>query len=313
MIAHDIEVIRNGSQYRVSDNPFTYNHLEVVEYNVTGAGYHRNYSDIEGIDGRFHNYAKEELKKVELKLRYKVPKIAYASHLKSDVQALFAGRFYLRELATPDNSIKYEHILDIPKDKQAFELDYVDGRQLFVGLVSEVSFNTTQISGEFSLSFETTELPYFESVGFSTDLESDNDPEKWSVPDRLPTNEGDKRRQMTFYNTNSGEVYYNGDVPLTQFNQFNVVEIELAEDVKANDKDGFTFYTDKGNISVIKEVDLKAGDKIIFDDKHTYRGYLNIDSFNKTLEQPVLYPGWNRFKSNKVMKQITFRHKLYFR
>ncbi|GAB5875845.1 hypothetical protein JMUB7539_27350 [Staphylococcus aureus] len=37
MIAHDIEVIRNGSQYRVSDNPFTYNHLEVVEYNVTGA------------------------------------------------------------------------------------------------------------------------------------------------------------------------------------------------------------------------------------------------------------------------------------
>lgn len=149
MIAHDIEVIRNGSQYRVSDNPFTYNHLEVVEYNVTGAGYHRNYSDIEGIDGRFHNYAKEELKKVELKLRYKVPKIAYASHLKSDVQALFAGRFYLRELATPDNSIKYEHILDIPKDKQAFELDYVDGRQLFVGLVSEVSFNTTQISGNF--------------------------------------------------------------------------------------------------------------------------------------------------------------------
>ncbi|EHT34449.1 hypothetical protein SACIG1242_2952, partial [Staphylococcus aureus subsp. aureus CIG1242] len=43
---------------------------------------------------------------------------------------------------------------------------------------------------------------------------------------------------MTFYNTNSGEVYYNGDVPLTQFNQFNVVEIELAEDVKANDKEG---------------------------------------------------------------------------
>lgn len=68
---------------------------------------------------------------------------------------------------------------------------------------------------------------------------------------------------MTFYNTSSGDVYYNGDVALTQFNQFNVVEIELAEDVKADDKDGFTFYTDKGNISVIKDVDLKAGDKII--------------------------------------------------
>ncbi|CAC8738964.1 phage tail protein [Staphylococcus aureus] len=311
MIAHDVEIVKNGVKYRVSDNPLTYNHLRVIDYNVIGAGYERDYSVIDGIDGRFHNYAKEEHKKVELRLRYEVPKIAYASHLKSDVQTLFYGRFYLRELATPDNTIKFESIFE-PLN-QEFELDYVDGRQLLVGLVSEVSFDTTQTSGEFTLTFETTELPFFESIGYSTDLESDNDSEKWSVPDRLPTNEHDKRRQMTFYNTNSGDVYYNGDVPLTQFNQFNVVEIELAEDVKADDKEGFTFYTDKGNISVIKDVDLKAGDKIIFDGKHTYRGRLNIDFANKNLEQPVLYPGWNRFKSNKVMKKITFTHKLYYR
>ncbi len=67
---------------------------------------------------------------------------------------------------------------------------------------------------------------------------------------------------MTFYNTSSGDVYYNGDVALTQFNQFNVVEIELAEDVKADDKDGFTFYMDKGNISVIKDVDLRQAIKL---------------------------------------------------
>ncbi|GAB5788775.1 hypothetical protein JMUB7518_27650 [Staphylococcus aureus] len=39
MIAHDVEIIKNGVKYRVSDNPHTYNHLEVFEYNVTGAGY----------------------------------------------------------------------------------------------------------------------------------------------------------------------------------------------------------------------------------------------------------------------------------
>lgn len=65
--------------------------------------------------------------------------------------------------------------------EQEFELDYVDGRQLFVGLVSEVSFDTTKTSGEITLTFETTELPFFESIGYSTDLESDNDLEKWSV------------------------------------------------------------------------------------------------------------------------------------
>ncbi|MGT0298950.1 hypothetical protein ACV566_09680 [Staphylococcus aureus] len=72
--------------------------MEVVEYNVTGAGYHRNYSDIEGIDGRFHNYAKEELKKVELKIRYKVPKIAYASHiLNRQRPSTIYSTFLLRE------------------------------------------------------------------------------------------------------------------------------------------------------------------------------------------------------------------------
>ncbi|MGU3127081.1 hypothetical protein ACVXZZ_13515 [Staphylococcus aureus] len=73
----------------------------------------------------------------------------------------------------------------------------------------------------------------------------------------IALNEND-RSSNDIDNTSSGDVYYNGDVALTQFNQFNVVEIELAEDVKADDKDGFNiFYMDKGNISVIKDVDLK--------------------------------------------------------
>lgn len=311
MISHDVEIIKGNSKYRVSNNPFTHKYLKVVGYNVAGAGYKRDFSETEGTDGRFHNYAKEEYKTIELILRYEVPKIAYASHLKSDVQALFAGRFYLRELATPDNTIKFENMFE-PLDQQ-FNLDYVDGRQLYAGLVSEVSFDTTRTSGEFTLTLETTELPYFESIGYSTDLESNQNMEKWSVPDRIPFSESDKRRKMTFHNTTIGDVYYHGDVAITQFNQFSVVEIELAEDVKANDKYGFTFYMDRGNIAVLKGVALKAGDIIRFDGKHTYRGNLNIDTFNTTLEQPVLYPGWNRFKSNVLMKRITFRHKFYYR
>lgn len=82
MIAHDVEIVKNGVTYRISDNPLTYKHLRVLDYNVIGSGYKRNYSPLDGVDGRFHNYAKEEYKKVELRLRYEVPKIAYASHLK---------------------------------------------------------------------------------------------------------------------------------------------------------------------------------------------------------------------------------------
>ncbi|MDN8653642.1 phage tail protein, partial [Staphylococcus aureus] len=68
MIVHDVEIIKNGVKYRVSDNPHTYKHLRVLDYNVIGSGYKRNYSPLDGVDGRFHNYAKEEYKKVELRL-----------------------------------------------------------------------------------------------------------------------------------------------------------------------------------------------------------------------------------------------------
>ncbi|GAB5760710.1 hypothetical protein JMUB7525_27300 [Staphylococcus aureus] len=44
MIAHDVEIIKNGVKYRVSDNPHTYKHLRVLDYNVIGLGYKRNYS-----------------------------------------------------------------------------------------------------------------------------------------------------------------------------------------------------------------------------------------------------------------------------
>lgn len=64
-------------------------------------------------------------------------------------------------------------------------MEYVDGRQIFVGLVNEVSFDTTKTSGEFTLDFETIELPYFESIGYSTDLEKESgNLNKWGIPDK---------------------------------------------------------------------------------------------------------------------------------
>ena len=115
-------------------------------------------------------------------VRYDVEKIAYVSHLKADIQAMLRGEFYLRELASPENEILFENIFQ-PKE-QKFELEYVDGRQIHVGLVNEVSFDTTKTSGEFTLEFETVELPYFESIAYSTDLEREgSNMNKWGVPD----------------------------------------------------------------------------------------------------------------------------------
>ena len=59
--------------------------------------------------------------------------MAQVTHLKSNLQALLRGH-YLRELSTPDTSIKYEDIFNT--QPQEF-VDYVDGRQIFVGLLMQ--------------------------------------------------------------------------------------------------------------------------------------------------------------------------------
>ena len=104
-----------------------------------------------------------------MKLFYSVEKMAYASHLKSSITSFIEGRIVLRELAVPEAKIRFENPFE--PQKQEFELEYVDGKQIKVGLVNDISFDTTQTSGEFTLEFETLELPYFESIAYNTILE----------------------------------------------------------------------------------------------------------------------------------------------
>lgn len=312
MILHDVEVYKDKQHYKISDNPFTLNMLRVVSYDVKGAGYNRDFSDIDRVNGRFHNSTTELKKTVEMKLRYVVNKIADASYLKARLQELLRGQYYLRELAASETEIKFENIFE-PKNQQP-TLEYVDGRQIYVGLVNEISFDTSQITGEIDIEFETIELPYFESIGYSTDLEKVNgNINKWgSVEDNIFKVE-DKTRKYTFENLKIGDVYYGGSVPINQFNQDSVVELILDEDISSKDNSGLTFYITNGSNAIkISGLDIKAGDVIRFDGIHTYRNKIRIDDYNQTKTQPVLVPGWNTFHSTKTLQKITFKHKRYY-
>ncbi|WP_294582948.1 phage tail domain-containing protein [uncultured Staphylococcus sp.] len=311
MITHDIEIVKGKNKYLISDNPFTYNDLTVVSYDVQGADYKRTFQTLERVNGRFLSGVSEDKKKVSLRLRYSTDRPAFAAQLKTRLQALLAGDFYIRELATNDPTIEFEQIGT--SKMQEFELDYVDGNQLHVGLVSGVNFDTTQIAGEFTLDFETIDLPYFESIGYSTDLASSPNLNLWGAGQSIVMTETDWRRRYVFNNVRSDKVYYWGDVPLNQFNQNAIVEIVLGKDVSADSKDGFTFYLEHSDIMKIKGLNLKAGDVIKFDGLHVYRNGLTIDEYNEFLEQPVLMPGENIFNLNQNVQKITFKHKMYFR
>lgn len=303
-ITHDIEIVRSINKYRVSDNPYTGTSLVVTSYNVKGAGYDRSFQTVDRINGRFKTAVREDKKVVELGLRYRVEKPAYAAHLKSEVQRLFQGEFYLRELATNSNKIPF---LNFDDPNHEFDLDYVDGRQIYVGLVSDVSFDTTKTSGEFTLEFETINLPYFESIGYSTDLENDPNLNLWGADEDVSFNKQDLYRKCTFTNVGDGWLYSLSQVPINQFTQDMRVEITLSEDTSE-----FRFYIADSDLMEIIGLKLKKGDKIVFDGLHTYRNGLSIDDYAFG-PQPTINPGGNNFHFNQYVAKVIFKYKLYFR
>ncbi|MGY0413600.1 phage tail protein [Staphylococcus sp. mip270_02] len=306
-IAHDVEINKNDELYRVSDNPITGQKLEVVEFDVQGSEKELDFNEIERINGRFLNSSVERYKKATMVVRYSVSKIAYASHLKNSIQNLFSGQFYLREMAANDIEIPFQTMLDPTHE---FELNYVDGKQLLVALVSSISFDTTKTEGLITLEFETVELPYYESIGYSTDLESGNDLDLWGMTSNMTFISNSDQRKFTFYNTENDFVYYAGDVPINQFNQKFIVEITIGENTNH-----FTFDTGyKSEMMTVKNIDLKEGDIIKYDGIQTYKNGIPINGKKYgTGNQPSLVPGYNQFHFNQVVNKVVFKFKMYYR
>lgn len=307
MIVQDLEINKNGYNYRLSNNSITFNDLEVISYDVQGTKYERSFSQVERINGRFITGTREDSKKIVIGFRYDVDRLAYADQLKSRIQSLFSGEFYLRRLATKKVEIPFQSFNE-PDFK--FDLDYVDGRQIKVALSSSVSFDTSQTSGEFELEFETVELPYFESIAYSTELEKLPSLDKWDSGEALPFAENDIIRQCTFENFEVQSLYYMGDVPINQFNQDFVVDITIGEDTK-----NFSFATGADSeLCRIKGLNLKEGDVIRYDGLQTYRnGVIINDRKYINGKQPTLKPGLNEISFNIPIRKAVFKYKLYFR
>lgn len=302
-ITHDVEIVKNN-KYRISDNSVTGTDLVVASFDVEGAEYERTFDSVDRVNGRFLTATREDHKTVKMTLQYNVEKPAYAAYLKSKIQALFSGSFYMRELATNDNTIPY---ISLGQANHSFELDYVDGRQIKVVLTSPISFDTTQTAGTIDLEFETIGSPYFESISYSTELEKDPNLYYWDIGTKIGFDKEDIYRKCTFENVMDGWMYYAGDVTINQFTQDFTTTITLGEDTSL-----FRFYISDSDLIEIKGIKLKKGDKIVFDGMRTYKNGMSIDEYAFG-PQPMIRPGSNNFHFNQTVSKVVYKYKLYFR
>ena len=186
---------------------------------------------------------------------------------------------------------------------------YVNGRQYQVMCSDVVVPEENDRKINFSIKFETVELPFAESIGTSLELEKRPDRELWSNDMLIPFDEEDARRKYSFTNVYNNSVYYHGNVPNDQFNLFKKVTVVLGKNVKATEI--FKFTLGNSDVMTIEGANLKKGDKIVYDGVQTFRNGIPINDLASNA-QPKFYPGWNNFEFNQQVKSVTFDLKFYY-
>lgn len=303
MLVHDLEVLKNGKSYRVSNNEFTDKDIKVISFNVAGIDHNYSFEEVDRLHGRFLNAYTNKKRSAKLVLWYSVEKLSHAVHLKNNIAKLFSGQCYYRELKAINPEIMFQ---SFGQKAQSFDLDYVSGKQIKLALVNEFDFDTSQLSGEIELEFETINLPYYESIGRSLDLEVDNKLGIWSSDMEVNWNINDKRRKYTFENVYTGSVYYHGDVDISQFNFDYNVTITIGETTEK-----FIWYIEESELMIIEGLELKPGDIIKYDGIQTFKNGVPINETRMT--NPTFKEGWNTFKFNQDVRKVVFDMKFYYK
>ena len=97
---------------------------------------------------------------------------------------------------------------------------YVNGKRYKVKNADVIVPEENGKKISFELVFETTELPFAESIGTSIDLEKRPDKELWSNDMLIPFDEQDGSRIYSFTNIWNNAIYYHGTADNDQFNMY---------------------------------------------------------------------------------------------
>lgn len=296
--------MRGSNTYKLSDNPITFNRLKVKSFNVSDIDREHQYESIDRLHGRFNTGTLEVSRTATLIVEYEVEKIAHAIHLRNQIADLFRSKFYVRELVPSLVEVPFQHFGESDFE---FSLNYASGMQLQLRLSSVSDYDTNQTSGEIEITFETSENPYFESIGRSLHLEKLDSSFLWSSDMGIEMPLSSNKRQYTFSNTDAGNVYYHGTQDIDQFTFDRVVTITLSSDTKK-----FSWNLQHSEVMTIEGLNLKAGDIIKFDGLQTFRNGVSIDDYTR-MSQPFFKHGYNFFTINQPVRKIVFDMKFYYK
>lgn len=124
----------------------------------------------DGRPGRINYHSEDEYRTVTLLVQSTAYDMQDITHLRDSINELFDGELMLREMRIKSVEVEYESIGQRTGEMQLESPEYVNGKQIKVTMVNSPEIDDTTIASTFTVEFETTESPYFETIYTTLEL-----------------------------------------------------------------------------------------------------------------------------------------------
>ena len=154
----------------MSDNKLTGTSLEVLSFMASGIKKRSDSDYSDGRPGRINYHSEDEYRMVTLTVQAAAEDMHDITHLRDAVNELFDGELMLREMRIKSVKVEYESPGQRTGELQLEAPEYVNGKQIKVAIVNSPEIDDTTLVSTFTVEFETTESPYFESIYTTLEL-----------------------------------------------------------------------------------------------------------------------------------------------
>ena len=182
------------------------------------------YSD--GRPGRINYHSEDEYRTITLLVQSTAYDMQDVAHLRDSINELFDGELMLREMRIMNVEVEYESPGQRTGELQLEAPEYVNGKQIKVTMVNSPEIDDTTLVSTFTVEFETTELPYFETIYTTLELHDtgfDVNAEKYGLVDNI-----DSDKVLYRFTESTFNVYNAGNVKIEPESMELVIQINNA-------------------------------------------------------------------------------------
>lgn len=194
----------------MSDNKLTGTSLEVLSFMSSGIKKRTGSEYSDGRPGRINYHSEEEYRTITLLVQSTAYDMQDVAHLRDAVNELFDGELMLREMRIKSVEVEYESMGQRTGELQLETPEYVNGKQIKATMVNSPEIDDTMLVSTFTVEFETTELPYFETIYTTRELHDSgysSTVEKYGLVDNI-----DDEKVKYRFTENNFTVYNAGNV-----------------------------------------------------------------------------------------------------